>query len=103
MESALRNLSHSLYHYDVIKSLSLPLSDGLIEQAKLNHKARLRRIHCHDELSYRAFSQSMQSDLVSVVESIGASDVEKNALQEYLEYINNTPLPTIYGTSSTSA
>jgi len=103
MESALRNLSHSLYHYDVIKSLSLPLADDLIEQAKLNHKARLRRIHCHNELSYRSFSHSMQCELLSAVESIDASDVEKNAVQEYIEYINNTPFPTIYGTSSIPA
>ena len=95
MDHTLRNLVHTLYHYEVIAALS-ESSEVLVDVAKANHSARLRRISLLGPRAEVEFSKKLQVELLTRVEKIpDVTAVEKEAVREYIEYLEDTPLRCI--------
>ena len=87
-----KNLIHTLYHYEIIKALGEG-SDLLVERAKKRHSERLTRLRESDEL--RPLAVEFQDKLLSTIEDIpDATDIEKCVVREYIQF-DDTPLESI--------
>jgi hypothetical protein len=88
-ELALKNLIHTLYHYEIIKALSAGPMEDLVDAAKQRHSKRLRRLQSMADAT--SFAKELQDKLLQTIEDIpDATEVEKNAVREYVDV--ETPL-----------
>jgi ribosomal protein L17 len=89
-----KNLIHTLYHYEIIKALSKKeeeseeFVDALVAAAKKTHSERIVSLYAATDIA--PFAKHLQDELLRTVEDIpDATDVEKNAVREY---VDGTPL-----------
>ena len=89
-----KNLIHTLYHYEIINAMSKKdeeseeFVDTLVDAAKKLHSERIASLYAMGDIT--PFAKSLQEELLRLVEDIpDATDVEKNAVREY---VDGTPL-----------
>jgi len=93
MLATLCNLAHTLYHYEVIENLSSPSTTPCLEEIDCKHKKRLSNIREHHFCISSEFSKNLQSELQLIVDRLAdTTEVEKNAVREYIDYLKDAPL-----------